>query len=153
MSKKKIYLAGNISSDPATYKWRVRAIELLSEKFIVLNPTANYFNKKLLKDHKGDTESFIKEVVSRSQRILIVKDFNLVQSSDIILVNVALVTPDKPPIGTVYELAWSWLLKKPIIAIVGDNLYSKHPFTRATFSAEVDTLEDAVTLIEEFFEE
>ena len=150
--RKVVYLAGNISSDPETYTWRDRAIKLL-RGYRVLNPAGNPFNKKLIKYYDGKSEEFLKSAIKQSQGILIVKDFNLVKNSDIILVNLGLITPEKPPLGTVYELAWAWYLKKPVVAIVGDNLYCKHPFTVATFSATAENLEDACKVIKEFFEE
>ncbi len=149
---KTIYLAGNISSNPETYEWREKATKLLTG-YKILNPAANKFNEALIKQHEGDSSGFTREAIKKSQHILIIKDFNLVQSVDIILVNLQLITPDKPPVGTIFELAWGWLLKKPIVAIVGDNLYCIHPFPTATFSATVDNLEDACKLIKEFFAE
>lgn len=151
--KKIIYLCGNISSDPETYKWREKATELLKDKYRVFNPAANTFNKRLIKVHKGEADGFLKDAIARSQRLLIIKDFNLVQTADILLVNVALITPEKPPLGTIFELAWAWLLKKPVIAIIGDNLYSVHPFPATVFSATTETVEEACELIHEFFEE
>lgn len=153
MVKKRIYLAGNISSDPATYKWREKAEELLEPDYTVLNPAANKFNKKLLKESKGDVAEFVQKAIDRSQEILIAKDHQLVDSADIILVNLTIITPEKPLIGTLYELAWSWLAKKPVIAIVADNIYCKHPFPASTFSATVATLDEAVELIKYFFVE
>lgn len=161
---RKIYLAGNISNDPETYKWRERATELLKDRYTVFNPAANAFNQKLLQRHEknGDGATFIKDAVRQSQRILIVKDFNLIQSADIILVNLTLVTPDKPPIGTVFELAWSWLLKKPVVGIIPpdvdklsavERLYATHPFIVSALSAVSYSVEDACKLIHEFFGE
>lgn len=153
--RKRIYLAGNISADPATYKWRDEATKLLEKDYTILNPAANKFNKEMLKAHRkeGDQEKFVEDAVNRSQHVLIVKDYQLIASADIILVNVQIVTPEKPPLGTVFELAWAWQLKKPVIAIVGDNLYSKHPFPAAVFSATAETVSEACGLIQYFFTE
>lgn len=153
--KKRIYLAGNISADPTTYKWRDKATELLEPDYTVLNPAANKFNRDMLKLHKkdADQDKFVEDAVTRSQGILIIKDYQLVSSSDIILVNLQIVTPDKPPLGTIFELAWAWQLKKPVIAIIGDNLYSKHPFPKHVFSATVDSVEDACEIIRYLFTE
>ena len=151
--KKKVYLAGNISSDPATYKWREEATVILEPKFIILNPAANKFNRLLIKEHKADVEEFKKDAIKKSQGILIVKDYQLVAKSDIILVNQQIITPDKPMIGTLFELAWAWQLKIPVIAIAADNWYCNHPFPRATFAARAETLKDACDLILYFFEE
>ncbi len=151
--KKKIYLAGNISSDPATYKWREKATELLESNYTILNPAANKFNRAILKESKGDVKAFVKKAIEQSQDILISKDHQLVESADIILVNLTLITPDKPLIGTLFELAWAWFIKKPVVAIVNTNIYCTHPFPKATFSATVESLEEACELIKYFFEE
>jgi nucleoside 2-deoxyribosyltransferase len=153
MTKKSIYLAGNISSDIETYKWREKATQLLEAQYTILNPAANKFNKMLIKQHKTDLEEFKKDAIKKSQGILIVKDYQLVVRADIILVNLQIITPDKPMIGTMFELAWAWQLKKPVIAIVDEGWYSKHPFPFATFSARVETLEGACDIIKYFFEE
>ncbi len=151
--KKVIYLAGNISSDPETYKWREKATEMLSSDYLIFNPAANKFNKKLLKDAEGDVEEFVKKAIERSQGILITKDFNLVQHADLLLANMSIVTPDKPMVGTLFELAWAWYLRKPVVAIISDNLYCKHPFTKNSFSATTSSLEEACMLIKLFFVE
>lgn len=148
---KTIYLCGNISSDPETYRWRGRATKLL-KGYNVIDPVTNRFNKQLLDFHGSDPTVFTITAIKRSQRILITRDFNLVQSSDIILANLKLITPEKPPIGTLFELAWAWYLRKSVIAIIGDNLYSKHPFTASMFSATASDLEEAVQLIKDFFD-
>jgi len=153
MTTRKIYLAGNISSDPETYKWREEATKLLKDKYTILNPAANKFNKTLIKDHKGDAGGFLEEAIGKSQAILITKDFALVNSADIILVNLQIVTPEKPLIGTLFELSWAWLLRKPIIAIMGNNIYSKHPFVTCAISAKVNSVEEAAEVIKEFFQE
>jgi len=149
---RKIYLAGSISTNPETYLWRERVTEILKGEYILLNPAANPFNKELLKKYP-DPEKFKKNAIRKSQGILITKDHQLVKESDIILVNMALLTPEKPFIGTLYELAWGWMYHIPVIAIVGDNWYCKHPFTEYTFTATVDTPEEACDLIRYFFVE
>ena len=147
----KVYLAGNISSNPETYEWREVATQLLTPYYEVLNPSSNPFNTALLKEFTGDIESFKVAAINRAQHILLVKDYNLVLSANIILANMALVTPGKPLIGTLFELAWAWQLRKPVIAIVGDNWYCKHPFPTSTFAATANSVEDACMLIHEFF--
>jgi len=149
---KKVYLCGNISTDPETYAWREKAT-LLLKGYRMLNPARNKFNQQLLKDHNSDPNKFTHEALKRSQGILIIKDFNLVQQADIILANLTLITPEKPLIGSVYELAWAWLLKKPVIAIIADNLYCQHPFPVETFSATASNLEEACKIIRTFFAE
>ena len=150
---KKIYLAGNISSNPETYAWRDVAVKRLQNHYILLNPAANGFNRKLINEAKGKPEEFLVKAITRSKGILISKDFQLVDASDIILVNLAIVNPDKPMIGTMFEMAWAWYLHKPIIAIISDNIYCKHPFPGCAISATTQTIDEACDLILEFFVE
>lgn len=152
MHKRKIYLAGNISSDPATYQWRTLATELLQDNFAILNPAANSFNQALLRKCP-DPEKFKKIAVQQSQGILLIKDHMLVGESNIILVNMSIITPEKPLIGTLFELAWAWDYRIPVVAIVADNWWCKHPFTAGTFSATANTVHDACDLIKYFFME
>lgn len=150
--RKKIYLAGTINSNPKTYEWREEAKEALGRHYKILDPTNNRFNKKAIKEHKGDPKEFTQHCIDDSQGILIVKDFNLVKQSDILLVNLNYVIAEKPSIGTMFELAWAWLLKIPVIAIAGDDLYSKHPFVAGgAVSAWAKDLEEACKIIEDFF--
>jgi nucleoside 2-deoxyribosyltransferase len=148
---KKIYLAGNISNNPETYEWRKKVAEVLGAKYVISNPAANKFNRKLLRETKMDVEQFKDEAIKRSQGILIAKDFSLVKDADLIIANMKILTPEKPLIGTLFELAWCWEFHKPVIAIVGDNWFCRHPFTVKTFSATCDTVEEACDIVTEFF--
>ena len=151
--KKRVYLAGNISSDARTYEWRLRATELLKDRYTILNPALNKFNQELLKKAEDNPDAFFKRAIKKSQRILIVKDHQLVASSDIVLLNLSIVTPEKPPIGTIFEIDWTWILRIPLIAVVADNVYCKHPFLTSAFSATAETVEEACEIIRDFFEE
>jgi hypothetical protein len=68
---------------------------------------------------------------------IILGDFMSVQRAQVILANLDDFGGSRPLIGTHWELAWAWMMKKPIILIVPEKLkyrYETHPFTNsATF--------------------
>jgi hypothetical protein len=153
-----LYLAGNISDDPRTYQWRedfarMMKPEIMEGRLKILDPTQNKFNQKL--QHCGkEGKDFIKEAAIRSQRLLRAKDYNMIKIASLMVVNLGLVSPEKPLIGTVQELTWcSDVFYLPCIGIsLGkDNAYTRHPWIRECISAWVISVEDAVDIIREFF--
>jgi hypothetical protein len=59
-------------------------------------------------------------------------DFLSVQKADVIVANMDTFGADRPMIGTHWELAWAWMMKKPIVLIAPPEkkeVYQKHPFT------------------------
>ena len=149
--RQSVYLAGCISADPATYEWRREATKYLGDKFEIIDPTRNDFNLKLLEQYKNQHAGFKFAAVSHSQLILPDKDYQLVRRSSIILVNLRIITPEKPPVGTLCEMAWGWQWHKPVVAVVGDNWYCKHPFIQRFISFQCIAVERACQTIIEFF--
>lgn len=151
-----IYLAGGISNNPATYEWREKFRELAGEKcphMIILDPTLNNFNQKMRKN-KNAGVGFVKDAVRKSQKLLRAKDYQLIRISSIMVVNLEIVDENKPLIGTVMELAWARdIFYIPVIAIVGKNpnIYGIHPWIDECCSAKVESVDDAVKILDEFF--
>jgi hypothetical protein len=153
-----LYLAGNISEDVRTYEWREEfeycmREEALWKKVVVVNPCANKFNQSI-KGFGEDGKEFVKEAVKRSQNLLRAKDYQLVKMCNIIVVNLALSSVEKPMIGTVQELCWARdILYVPVVAIHEnvDNVYTQHSWIDECVSAWVETVEDAAEIIREFF--
>lgn len=76
-------------------------------------------------------------------RGIVDRDFMSVSNADIIVANLSSFGEERPPIGTLSELSWAWMMKKPIILISGDFKYSEHPFIKEFCSwilPDVDTL-------------
>lgn len=150
-----IYLAGNISEDNRTYEWREDFVELMKDvpNVVVVNPCANKFNQGM----KNATDSglaFTKEAKKRSQKILRAKDYQLVKMCSVIVVNLELVSVEKPLIGTVQELCWARdIFYLPVLAICGKepNIYTEHPWVDECCSAKTSSIEEAVDLIKTFF--
>lgn len=146
-----IYLAGNISPDPETYKWRQDATDILlhsSKRIRVIDPTACIFNRELRKHSKDMPEliAYVKEH-PEDMGVLAPKDYHFVLQSDIIFANLSLIHPEKPLIGTTAELAWAWDYHKPVIAVSGADWYCMEPFIQKFVSSWVTSVSAGCELI------
>lgn len=72
------------------------------------------------------------------------RDFISVKNSDILVVNLDTFGDNRPPVGTLFEMAWAYLLRKPIITIAKEAHYKFHPFIANSSSVIVPKVEDAV---------
>lgn len=157
-----VYLAGNISQDTRTYKWRedvefLTREERLYHKIVIVNPCGNKFDQNM-KDVDGGSLEFIKEAKKRSQHLLRAKDYKMINICNVMIVNLELTSPERPLIGTVQELCWAHdVFGIPVIAIVGteesqtNNPYVQHPWIDECCSAKVQTVEEAVDMLKMFF--
>lgn len=153
-----VYLAGNISQDPDTYKWREDIERLLKEerlyhKVVVVNPCANGFNQGMRSMRTHGLE-FIKEAKKRSQYLLRPKDYQLIRMCNLMVVDLVVGASEKPLIGTIQELCWAKdIFKIPVIAITHneDTPYTNHMWIDECCSAKVDTAEEAAEMIKTFF--
>jgi len=152
-----VYLAGNISEDDRTYEWREEFISYFtgSDNIVIVNPCANSFNQSMRQSAKDGLE-FTKKASQISQGILRPKDYQLVKMCNAIVVNLALVSPEKPMIGTIQELTWAHdIFYVPVIAITEGvtNIYTVHPWVTECCSAKVETVEESAEIIKTFFME
>lgn len=150
-----IYLAGNISEDNRTYEWREKFTKLMNDEpnAVIINPCANKFNQGM-KNATPDGMAFIKEAVKRSQKILRAKDYQLIKICSLVVAHLGYVGDKKPLIGTIQELVWAHdVFYTPVIAIRNneDNAYTNHPWIDECCSAKVETVEEAVSMVKDFF--
>lgn len=162
--KSYIYLAGNISRDDQTYLWRENFTKMMDNEIQsgdvkIVDPCANKFNQGMRKHGENGLE-FVKEAVRRSQQLLRAKDYQLIKMCNVMVVNLYLVSPEKPLIGTVQELVWAHDdFYMPVIGIIGKpeerselaEVYCNHPWIDECCKAKVETVEDAVRLVKDFF--
>ena len=158
-----IYLAGNISNDPETYHWRERFedymedinIDLISKGvseepvFHCMNPCNNAFNEEFKQNI-----NILRTDPSEHLGILPSKDFMMVKRCTIVVANLALWTPDKPMMGTLFEESWTdWIFRYPNIQIVGDESspFTRHIFVKKAASARVYDEKEAARVIAYFF--
>ena len=60
---------------------------------------------------------------------IIMGDYLSVSKADIIVANMDTFGASRPSVGTHWEMAWAWQMKKPIILISDNENYIHHPFT------------------------
>lgn len=70
------------------------------------------------------------------------RDFNAVKQADIIVVLLDTFGAKRPLIGTLYEIAWAWQMRKFVIVITKDKYYLNHPFITDTASIIVSSVEE-----------
>ena len=79
---------------------------------------------------------------------MVMRDYTSVRNADIIIINTDTFGADRPLIGSIFEIAWAWEFKKPIIMISKDEYYVKHPFLKTVCSAVVKNQEAALEVLD-----
>lgn len=150
-----VYLCGSITPNPETRKWRKDLTHRIlmtgkSSKIKIIDPTENGFNKAT--ESISDYNEFFSRI-DKTQNILKRIDYQLVKNSHVIICNVAIFDIEKPPIGTIYELAWADQHMIPVIGIISsiENPYIKHPWIKDSFAYSVYSIDQAIFLLNQFF--
>ena len=131
-----VYLSGYMNNDvPETKDWRNTASDYLSfEGIDTLDPW------------RGKTSSNGKiNLEKKEPRLLIDRDFNDCQRSDIILINLNQYGIQRQMIGTLAELGWAWALRKPTVIFAKEgepNL--NHPFVCGIATVVCNSLQEAI---------
>ena len=152
--KKTVYLVGQISPlYIMTYEWRRYVRNFFGEDntFNWIDPCSNNFNKKVL--NKGKY-AVTKEKRSWGIDILPHKDYSFVLESDIAIANMNQYDPDKPLLGSFFELAWYFIHPEKTVIGFADDLGSyicQHPFVQQAVSVWVNSIEDTCYLLEKYF--
>jgi nucleoside 2-deoxyribosyltransferase len=108
-----------------------------SNHFDIISPCKSEFNKKLMEKNVGNEEKFSKWALRSNSALLIPKDRRYVKISDIIIVNMNIYSPERPFIGTIYELAWAYDSPEKMVVGIFDgdprkDFQCNHPFVRET---------------------
>lgn len=148
------YLVGQISPKfPATYDWRIWVEQQFAEEPEInfINPCRNQFNKKVLEEKRY---AVTKDKRSFGIDLLPPKDRTFVLRSNGGIVNMNQYDPEKPLIGSFFELAWYF--DHPEKAVIGfaDDLNSyacQHPFVQQAVNVWCDNEEEAAYLIQKYF--
>lgn len=154
-NKKLCYLVGQISPKfSITYDWRdyvVITMEKFKDQIEFINPCANAFNKEVLKNKEY---AITKENRSFGIDVLPHKDLKFVLESSIALVNMNQYDPDKPLLGSFFELAWYFMYPEKTVIAFADDLNSylcQHPFVQGAVCTWCDTVEEATYLLQRYF--
>jgi hypothetical protein len=147
--KRKIYLIGQISNDPRSYQWREN-IELylkeqpqdIQNEFEIINPCGNNFSKGVL-ESSGDEKEFTSNAINdKCGDLLPSQDCGFVMYSNACIANFNHWTPERPLLGTIYELSWYYLTPwKPVVGIHSDpenDFNCRHPFPWKTVHTWVE---------------
>ena len=155
-----VYLAGQISSDIETYNWRVRVRGYYRNNPLVriIDPCLSEFNLEANKN--GDAkEGFSQKSRTEEGMVLLpYKDRNYVKISNVIFFNLNHYTKEKPLLGTMFEMAWTFDdSSKMVIGIHkgGEqerekNPFARHPFVTETVQVWVENERQACELLDRF---
>lgn len=130
-----VYLAGAINSDTMEQciQWRVKLRADLGDKIAFFDPTFGENMKKV--DSIGcSSELSPKEIVT--------KDYEQVKRCDILAVNLNSFGAHRPITGTLFEMAWAYEFRKPIITLANEDHYRFHPFIVESSTKLVGSVEE-----------
>ena len=154
------YLIGQITADVRTYDWRKQIRKRFApekERIKFFDPCDNGFNKMVL-EFAEDVQKFREMVRDNPQfsQIIPTRDMGYVFASDGAICDLNPYTPEKPFIGTFFELAWYRLTPwKPVVGVFeGDHtmdLTCRHPFVWDSITTWVKTYEEACDLVEKMY--
>lgn len=148
-----VYLSGTMAEDnPEHREWRSRATELLNaEGIFTRNPYRGRDSSKIIKVDNYHYTLSTAPIRNRLGNVLVARDLKDVEDSDILLCNLRGTKGERPSIGTLSELAWAYLLRKPVVCVVHeddtDKNYYKHPFMHTFVDQWVATVEEGVDVI------
>lgn len=135
----KIYLAGPMTGLPRreANNWRLLVADRLRFCTILSPMRAKEF---LNEEDSGELNkhplTVPKGIVSR--------DFFDVRQADMLIIN--LLDAKRVSIGTMFEMAWAFYDKTPMILIIESENIHRHPFPMEVANFTVETVEDAIDL-------
>lgn len=156
----KIYLIGQISvNKPETYNWRKKIKERFMDdrQFYFIDPCNNEFNKAVQKEYgNGSDPDRTRVYTTGGISLLVPKDKMYVMKSTGAIANMNHYDPEKPMVGTMFELAWYHDNNhKAVIGIFnGDHekdKYCNHPFVKAVINCWTKNEQEAADILERYF--
>lgn len=141
----KIYLAGPITGLTFTEgsDWRDQAKSRLAQSgFQGFSP----LRAKQYLENKGELTGSYEEFPLSTAKGLTTRDRYDVMSSDAVLFY--LKGAKKISIGTCIELGWADAFRKPAVVVMEKDAIHQHPMVTETTGYIVDSLEDAIVLLE-----
>lgn len=141
---KSIYLAGPITglTFGACTDWREYVkTKLMGSCIECFSPMRG---KEYLKNEEYIKSSY-KNITTSTQKGIMTRDRFDTTQCDILVVN--LLEAQKVSIGTVMEIAWADMLRKPIILIMEKDNIHDHPMLNEAAGFTVNNLDEAVDLI------
>jgi nucleoside 2-deoxyribosyltransferase len=139
-----VYCAGPITglNYNETVNWRQEIADKFSNHIKAISPMRG---KHYLKDRTSISDSYSEFVLS-SQKGITTRDRNDVMRCDVLLVN--FLGAEKVSIGTVMEIAWADMMRKPIVLVMNDKNIHDHAMIREVSGFIVSSMDEAVSIIE-----
>ena len=153
-----VYLIGQITADPITYAWRESVEQYFkhNKDVEIINPCNCVFNKLALKNADGNANGFSKKALKEKGIVLLPhRDREYVRRSNVAFVNMNMYTPEKPILGTFFELAWYFDAPEKMVIGIFEGDHTKdfqcnHPFVREAVQAWTKHPLGACSLLERF---
>lgn len=139
-----VYLAGPITGlayDNAV-DWRAYVIDRFPKNIIGVSPLRG---KEYLSKEKDLKWHYPEHPLSTEDGIM-TRDFFDVGRADALLVNFLGAT--RVSIGTVMEIAWAHMYRKPVVVVMEEDNLHQHPMLRKASSLIVPSLDDGIELID-----
>ena len=143
VDKRIVYLAGPVEIEDT---WREKAADALEKlDFKVLNPLRGEEFKRVGKHIRS----------SMSDKAIVQRDINDLErvklSGGFILMNLNSTLEGRNPIGTLFELMWSYLNHVPVVAVMGREcqpVYKNHSWIKEMVMHQATSITDAINFIE-----
>ena len=139
-----VYLAGIIDGKniEKCHDWRNQIINTYSNW---KNTQQNYGDIAFLNPLNGETEISKDGLASNvPPKAILDKDYNAIKNSNLFIVNMETYGVQRPPIGTLMEIAFAYEFRIPIIMITTDNVYHQHPFVSNMVSWYFESVEEMI---------
>lgn len=155
-TKEIIYLCGQISpAAKESFSWRGEVWKYFEHRddFEIIDPCRDQFNTRLVEEKVTERIEIYKE---KGINLIVPRDKWYVSRSTIGLVNLNHYDPEKPIIGTMFELAWYH--QTPEKAVIGifsgepkKDIICNHPFVSRAVDTWTRNEKEACELIEYYF--
>ena len=150
--KKYIYLAGPIAgcTETEATEWRDHVCTFFPHGIVGISPLrCEPLKKGLTYTDEGATPKMWSD-----PRAIATKNWLDTESCDLVLAYLPKELNDRrPSYGTVIEIGWAIGLRKPLIVVSDDKQLMDHPLIKHNASWRLDSLDDAVEVINGLFGE
>lgn len=144
-----VYLAGPITglSYKGSVEWRNEVIKDLAAAGITgISPMRCKYYLERLSEISGHGREYVHMSPLSGPRGVVTRDFFDVRRADVILVN--LHGADRVSIGTMFELAWAFERRTPIVCVAEkQNHPHDHMFVWEAIGYRVETMAEAVDIV------
>lgn len=137
-----VYLAGIIQGSviDKCIAWRKKIVEYYSNWKGSGIPYENLYFLDPCNGEKNISADGMKSNIPT--KFILDKDYNAIKKCDLFVANMDKFGVERPPIGTIMEVAFAYDFHKPIIMITTEEVYKKHPFVSNMVSWYFETVDE-----------